>query len=746
MELFYMKLLLHYLIMKRTFKKLFDYEQKLFHSKDRIDFNNDLKDLMKQTCSFFDKLTDVSTSLKYEGRILFYLAKKTQHVITKAEIIRFLTKNKRDSSHGPTDRALEKLEQEGLIVYKKRSQNEYNIKLNTENFPALKVFNELISDYYDEKAKMFEKKIESSHESKGIKEIKYAINARIEELLENEEYINSIKELDLFINWYPDYVDLYVYKSRIYNDFLKQYDNALAVVEKGLQINNHEPYLYSNKATIYYNMGNLDKALELINIAISLNGNDEYLLFKKSYWLAEKNELFKALNEIDLALNINSRYLMAREFKIEILERLKSYEVLIIEYKKVIELDPNNDGHYVDISRILCDNLNQFELALEASEKGLKLNQNNSLLFINKAMILNNMGKIEMAIENVNRALAIEENSMFFSKKAYLLREKGDYEDALKFIRLAVEKNFDENYTLYIDTLIDLQKYDLALQVTNEAIEKIPNDEYLFGTKARLLGYFEKYEEALESIDHARSLNSKDYTFYQMKAEILNFHGNYKEALDWIEKAILLEPKDPNSYCIQAEILNQVGHNEEAINSVNKSIELSPDDEYFFELKAEYLRRQGDNDSALINIEKALSLNPNKAESHQIKSLIEIELEKSSYALKSIEKAINLDPKIANFYEIKADILRHLNKEQEALDIINYALELDIDSPYSYIIKADILHKLDDFKAALDSINMAINKLKRSSEKLYNNDFYLSVSNEIKADILHDLEDSKIVK
>ena len=37
-----MKLLLHYLIMKRTFKKLFDYEQKLFHSKDRIDFINDL--------------------------------------------------------------------------------------------------------------------------------------------------------------------------------------------------------------------------------------------------------------------------------------------------------------------------------------------------------------------------------------------------------------------------------------------------------------------------------------------------------------------------------------------------------------------------------------------------------------------------------------------------------------------------------------------------------------------------------
>ena len=745
MEIIYKEMLIYYLNMKRDLKKIYEYEQKLPHSADKINFYNDLKDLMKKTCKFFDIVTEVSTSRKYEGRILFYLATKSlQHSTKISELMRFLTKGsrrkQREKSDKATDNALEELENKGLIIQDRISKSRV-ISLNFERFPELNLFNEIVSKSYQEKDKLHEVETGTVEESEGVKGIKRAINARIEEIIENENYEQSLIEIKGFIKSYPDNVDLYIYKSRILCDYLKQYDKALDAVGVGLGINDKEVYLYSNKATILFNMGKLDKAIEILDIAIDLDGTDESLFFKKSYWLTEKGSLFRALIEIKKAIQNNPKYLMALEFKINLLERLESYEAAILEYDKVMELDSNNDGHYVEKSRILCDNIKDYNLALDAVEEGLKINQNNPLLFINKAMILNNMGDVEAAIENIDKALAIEENAMFFSKKAYLLQGKGEYEEALKLIKLASEKNFDENYTLYIDILIDLQKYDLALQVTNRAIEKIPDDEYLYGTKARLLGYFEKYEEALESINHARSLNSKDYTFYQIKAETMEFLGKYKDALESIQKAILLGPSDPNSYCIQAEILNQLGNNEEAINSVNKSIELSSDDDYFFELKAEYLRRQGDNDNALINIEKSISLNSKKAESHQIKALIEIELEKFSNALKSIEKAIDLDPQIVIFYEIKADILRYLNKEQKALDIINYALELDIDSPYSYIIKADILHKLDEFRPALDNINTAINKLKTPSKKLYNNDFYASVSNQIKADILYDLKD-----
>ncbi|KKK69466.1 hypothetical protein LCGC14_2933730, partial [marine sediment metagenome] len=80
MEIIYKEILIYYLNMKKDLKKIFEYEQKLPHSVDKINFYNDLKDLMKKTCKFFDIVTEVSTSRKYKGRILFFLATKSlQH-------------------------------------------------------------------------------------------------------------------------------------------------------------------------------------------------------------------------------------------------------------------------------------------------------------------------------------------------------------------------------------------------------------------------------------------------------------------------------------------------------------------------------------------------------------------------------------------------------------------------------------------------------------------------------------------
>jgi len=82
MEIIY-KMIIYYLSMKRSLKKIFEYEKKLVHRADKTNFYNDLKDLMKKTCKFFDVVTKESTSKKYEGRILFFLATKGLQHTTK---------------------------------------------------------------------------------------------------------------------------------------------------------------------------------------------------------------------------------------------------------------------------------------------------------------------------------------------------------------------------------------------------------------------------------------------------------------------------------------------------------------------------------------------------------------------------------------------------------------------------------------------------------------------------------------
>ncbi len=59
MEIINKEMLIYYLNMKRDLKKIYEYEQKLPHSADRINFYNEIQDLMEKTCMFFDIVTEV---------------------------------------------------------------------------------------------------------------------------------------------------------------------------------------------------------------------------------------------------------------------------------------------------------------------------------------------------------------------------------------------------------------------------------------------------------------------------------------------------------------------------------------------------------------------------------------------------------------------------------------------------------------------------------------------------------------
>jgi len=57
MEIIYTKIILYYYIMRRSFKKLLEYEEKL-SGDDWLNFYNDIIELEKIICAIFDKLTD----------------------------------------------------------------------------------------------------------------------------------------------------------------------------------------------------------------------------------------------------------------------------------------------------------------------------------------------------------------------------------------------------------------------------------------------------------------------------------------------------------------------------------------------------------------------------------------------------------------------------------------------------------------------------------------------------------------
>ena len=125
--------------------KLDDFNEVLaLKGDEKIDFYNELTDIMKSVCRIFDKLTNVA-SLR-GGQVLMSLARLQKHesVINKTDVKKSLNIDRLEKlSH-----AFEYLENQNYIKVEKKSSKFHIIKLNKEENPDFKLFQEVIQKFW----------------------------------------------------------------------------------------------------------------------------------------------------------------------------------------------------------------------------------------------------------------------------------------------------------------------------------------------------------------------------------------------------------------------------------------------------------------------------------------------------------------------------------------------------------------------------------------------------------------------
>ena len=125
--------------------KLDDFKNKLeLKSHEKIEFYNDLNEIMKSICKIFDKLTSI-TSLR-GGQVLMSLAKlqKPEAVLNKTDIKRNLNIDRLEKlSH-----AFEYLIRQNYIKVEKKSSKFHIIKLNEKENPDFKLFQEIVQKFW----------------------------------------------------------------------------------------------------------------------------------------------------------------------------------------------------------------------------------------------------------------------------------------------------------------------------------------------------------------------------------------------------------------------------------------------------------------------------------------------------------------------------------------------------------------------------------------------------------------------
>ncbi len=264
-----------------------------------------------------------------------------------------------------------------------------------------------------------------------------------------------------------------------------------------------------------------------------------------------------------------------------------------------------------------------------------------------------------------------------------------NYEDAFKIVDLIMFYNNrnPEFYKFKIELLIELKKFDEALEIVNEILKRRP-----------------KYP--LLNFESEPSNDNFGYEFYLQKARILNILHRYEESVEIINKMIKLNPKIANAYKIKAISYYYLYDYKNALIQIDKAIELNPEKSIFFSIKADCLFKEDKLKDALEQIEFALKIDSAIPEYHKIKAQILLFMNKHDEALRTINRGIEKFPENPDLHETKSLVIygNHL----ESLKALEKAESLG--GTVSLYNKAQLFNNLGRHKEALETIEIEINE------------------------------------
>ena len=293
-----------------------------------------------------------------------------------------------------------------------------------------------------------------------------------------------------------------------------------------------------------------------------------------------------------------------------------------VQYKKALELDPNNVNAHSNYGLLLKQTGHKQD-AEEQYKMALALDPNDVNAHFAYGNLLNEMGRNQEAEEQYKMALALDPNDVnAHSNYGFLLNEMGHKQDA------------EEQY-----------KIVLALD---------PNNVTTHSNYGLHLAQTGRNEEAEEQYKIALALDPNDVTAHSNYGLLLNETGSNEEAEEQYKIALALDPNDVTAHFNYGLLLTQTGRNEEAEVQYKKVLELDPNHVNTHFNYGFILTQTGRNKEAEVQYKKVLELDPNDANAHGAYGFLLFDIGDDKKALAEMKIASRL------FRDKDDNIMEHL--------------------------------------------------------------------------------------
>jgi len=194
----------------------------------------------------------------------------------------------------------------------------------------------------------------------------------------------------------------------------------------------------------------------------------------------------------------------------------------------------------------------------------------------------------------------------------YELLNRQKYDLALEKINQALEVDVhnSELKRLRAFAFYGKDENEEAYHIIKEAISSDPEYSFLFYTKAQIEVGLGRYEQAIKSLDEAIRIDPEEEVFYSLKAGAFLDLKKWANAKEFAEKALELNPDSIDARNRLASAEHYLGRTNEARVQLEHTLEKDPENEHTHTNLGFQFLQNGDVKKAKEHFGKSLELNP----------------------------------------------------------------------------------------------------------------------------------------
>jgi len=257
-------------------------------------------------------------------------------------------------------------------------------------------------------------------------------------LMQLDEYEEALFSFDEALRLKPNYPAAWYDRGNILFK-LELYEEAIASFEQVIKFKPDYQENWNNWGASLGNLGRHQEAFEIFEKVVKDNPDDFEALFNLGCAMASLEQYAEALETFERVIKLNPDFYLAYQQKSMILLQLERYEESLSAFEKVVKANPSDPDAWNNLGAML-GRLNRFDDALASYDNVLKIEHDYPNAWLNRGFTLFQLGRTEEAFIAYGKALkASPSNPEVFYSKACCYALMSNIDLALEQLQRALE-------------------------------------------------------------------------------------------------------------------------------------------------------------------------------------------------------------------------------------------------------------------------------------------------------------------